>query len=98
MNSTKATKDEDPTQPSQFEQMTAEDREFLDKALKSLTINVVEELNRAMKTLMEGNSSEDDQVQALEVVTSYVEDMDTANGKTPPLSPHSLHADLVKYF
>lgn len=61
--------------------MKPEDRAFLEQALKSMTLNVVDELNKAMKILMEGNASEDDQVQALEVVTNYVEDMDTANGK-----------------
>ena len=49
--------------------------------MKSLTIDVVEELNKAMKTLIDGNNaSEDDQVQALEVVTNFVADIDTANG------------------
>lgn len=76
-----ATKDEDPTKPSHFEQMSAEDRKFLEEALKSMTVDVIEELNRAMRTLTEGNASEDDQVQALEVVTSFVADIDTANGE-----------------
>lgn len=76
-----ATKNEDPTHPSEFQEMDPERRRFLDEALKSLTIDVVEELNKAMKTLIDGNSSEDDQVQALEVVTSFVADIDTANGK-----------------
>ena len=75
-----ATKSEDPTQPSQFNQLSAEDRKFLEEALKSMTVDVIEELNIAMRTLMkDGESSEDEQVQALEVVTSFVADMDTAN-------------------
>jgi hypothetical protein len=46
-----------------------------------MTIDVVEELNKAMKTLQDaGNASEDDQVQSLEVVTNFVADIDTANG------------------
>lgn len=61
--------------------MSAEDRKFLEEALKSMTVDVIEELNRAMRTLTEGNASEDDQVQALEVVTSFVADIDTANGE-----------------
>lgn len=61
--------------------MTEEDRKFLADALKSMTLDVVEELTKAMRTLTEGNSSEDDQVNALEVVTNFVADMDTANGK-----------------
>lgn len=60
--------------------MSAEDRKFLEEALKSMTVDVVEELNKAMQILIEGNASEDDQVQALEVVTNFVADIDTANG------------------
>lgn len=74
-----ATKNEDPTHPSEFHQMDPERRKFLEEALKSLTVDVVEELNKAMKILIDGNSSEDDQVQALDVVTNFVEDIDTAN-------------------
>lgn len=61
--------------------MSAEDKAFLETALKSMTIDVIEELNKAMQTLIEGNSSEEEQVQALEVVTSFVADIDTANGQ-----------------
>ena len=61
--------------------MSEEDRKFLEEALKSMTLNVVEELTKAMRILTEGNSSEDDQVDALEVVTNFVADMDTANGE-----------------
>lgn len=77
-----ATKAEDPTVPSHFQHMSAEDRAFLEAALKSMTVDTIEELNKAMKTLTEGtNTSEDEQVEALEVVTSFVADIDTANGK-----------------
>ena len=60
--------------------MSPEDRAFLESALKSMTIDVIEELNKAMKTLTEGNASEEEQVEALEVVTNFVADIDTANG------------------
>lgn len=60
--------------------MSEEDRKFLEEALKSMTVDVVEELNKAMRILIDGNASEDDQVQALEVVTNFVADIDTANG------------------
>lgn len=76
-----ATKSEDPTGPSRFQQMSAEDRAFLEAALKSMTLDTIEELNKAMKTLTERNASEEEQVEALEVVTSFVADIDTANGK-----------------
>lgn len=75
-----ATKSEDPTHPSEFSRMSEEDRKFLENALKSMTIDVIEELNKAMRTLTEGNGSEQEQVEALEVVTSFVADMDSANG------------------
>lgn len=75
-----ATKAEDPTRPSQFHEMSDEDKKFLEEALKSMTIDVVEELTKAMHTLQSGNASEDDQVAALEVVTSFVLDIDSANG------------------
>ncbi|CRK94438.1 CLUMA_CG007945, isoform A [Clunio marinus] len=74
-----ATKDEDPTKPSHFEQMSPEDKKFLEQALKAVTLDVVEELNKAMEILIKGNASEEDQVQALEVVTNFVADIDTAN-------------------
>lgn len=61
--------------------MNPEDRNFLEEAMKSITVDVVEELNQAMKTLMDDNRSEDDHVQALEVVTSFVADIDAANGE-----------------
>lgn len=76
-----ATKSEDPTHPSEFSRMSEEDRKFLENALKSMTIDVIEELNKAMRTLTDGNGSEEEQVEALEVVTSFVADIDTANGK-----------------
>lgn len=62
--------------------MDPEDRKFLESALKSITIDVVEELTKAMNKLIGGNESEEDQVQALEVVTSFVADIDSANGES----------------
>lgn len=61
--------------------MSEEDKQFLTDALKSMTLDVIEELTKAMRTLAEGNASEDDQVQSLEVVTNFVADIDTANGE-----------------
>lgn len=75
------TKSEDPTQQSEFHEMSQEDREFLEKVFKSMTIDVVEELNKSVKILMEGNASEEDQIAALEVVTNFAADIDSANGK-----------------
>lgn len=75
-----ATRDEDRTEPSHFSQMDPERRKFLEEALKSLTIDVVEELTKAMNILISGSANEEDQVNALEVVTNFVADIDSANG------------------
>lgn len=61
--------------------MDPERRVFLEQALKALTVDVIEELTKSMETLTSRNASEDEQVKALEVVTNFVEDIDTANGK-----------------
>lgn len=61
--------------------MDPERRKFLEDALKSMTLNVVEELNKAMTTLMDASAPEADKVQSLEVVTNYVADIDAANGE-----------------
>ncbi|KAG5674752.1 hypothetical protein PVAND_004702 [Polypedilum vanderplanki] len=74
-----ATKDEDRTEPSRFEQMDPERRRFLEEALKSLTVDVIEELNKAMDILIKAEANEEEQVHALEVVTNFVADIDTAN-------------------
>lgn len=60
--------------------MDPEKRRFLQEALESMTIDVIEELNKAMKVLIKKDSTQDEQVRSLEVVTSFVEDMDSANG------------------
>lgn len=44
-----------------------------------MTIDIVEQLNKAMKVLMEKQNSEDELVDALETVSEFVENMDTAN-------------------
>lgn len=67
--------------------MTPEDRQFLEAALKSMTVDVVEELNSAMRILLDGSGCEDDQVNALEVVNNFVADIDTANGELLAISP-----------
>lgn len=67
--------------------MNSEDRKFLEDALKSLTVDVVEELTNAMNILMKSNTSEDEQVHALEVITNFVADIDSANGE----SQNSFH-------
>jgi hsp70-interacting protein len=54
-------------------------RRFLEEALKSLTIDVVEELNKAMRILIARENSKEEQVEALDIVQDFIEDIDTAN-------------------
>lgn len=61
--------------------MDPERRRFLEQALKALTVDVIEELTKAMETLTSGSATEEEQVNALEVVTNFVADIDTANGE-----------------
>lgn len=65
--------------------MDPERRRFLKEAFKSLTIDVVEELNKAMKTLIDRNSSEDDLAQSLDVVIKSVCDIDIKSLKVTQL-------------
>jgi len=74
-----ATRAEDAPEPSNFREMSPERRQFLEEAIQSLTIDVVEQLQKAMNILIEGNATEDEQVEALEIVTDFVENVDTAN-------------------
>jgi hsp70-interacting protein len=89
------TKNEDPTKQSEFHEMSKEDREFLEKVFKSLTIDVVEELNKSVKILMEGNANEEEQITALEVVTNFAADIDSANGKLNIYFKNSMLTDLL---
>lgn len=74
-----ATKSEDAPAESQFTEMDPERRRFLEEALKSLTVNVVDQLETAVKTIMDEQSSEEDTMEALEVISDYVQDIDAAN-------------------
>lgn len=74
-----ATRAEDAPNPSRFEEMDPERRQFLEEALRSLTVNVVEQLEISVKTIMNEDSSEDGVLNALEVISDYVQDIDAAN-------------------
>ncbi|XP_035917595.1 hsp70-binding protein 1 [Anopheles stephensi] len=74
-----ATKSEDAPNPAQLQPMDEERRRFLEEALKSLTVNVIEELEKAMNVLLDNESNEDAKTEAIETVIDYVQDMDTAN-------------------
>lgn len=75
-----ATKSEDApeNQGRSFQAMDPERRHFLENALKALTIDVVEELQKAAQVLASETSSEDEQLESLETIMEYVVDIDTA--------------------
>lgn len=74
-----ATKDEDAPNESSLAQMDEERRRFLEEALKSLTMDVVQELEKAMKILLDKDSDDDTKAESIEVVIDFVQDIDTAN-------------------
>lgn len=79
-----ATKNEDSTTESQFLPMDEERKKFLEAALQSMTINVVEVLQEQISKLMKVDTvKEDDDVTeyltALEVILDYIDNIDIAN-------------------
>ncbi|XP_053675291.1 hsp70-binding protein 1 [Anopheles nili] len=74
-----ATKNEDAPHPAQLAEMDEERRRFLEEALKSLTFDVVQELEKAMKLLLDKDSDNDAKAEAIDTVIEFVQDMDTAN-------------------
>lgn len=74
-----ATRSEDAPNESNYREMSPERRQFLDEAIRSLTFDVVEQLQKAMNTLIQTDTGRDEQVSALETVTDFVENVDTAN-------------------
>lgn len=74
-----ATRAEDAPNRSAYHEMDPERRRFLEEAIRSMTIDVVEQIQNAMKILIEGQASADEQKQALESVTDFIENIDTAN-------------------
>lgn len=75
-----ATKDEDaPENPNRnIAAMDPERRQFLENALKALTIDVVEVLQKAAQILAFDTATEDEHLEALETIMEYVIDIDTA--------------------
>ncbi|KAL9707295.1 hypothetical protein quinque_010813 [Culex quinquefasciatus] len=74
-----ATAAEDAPAAGQLPQMDEDRRRFLEEALKTLTVDVVQEIEKAMKTLMDPATEEDDKAEAIDVIIDYVEDIDAAN-------------------
>lgn len=76
------TKNEDPTTMTP---MSEERKQWLEEALKGMSVNIVDELTSALRTLNPErlqNLEEDPKAmeEALEIITDYVDSIDTANG------------------
>nr|CAG4645842.1 EOG090X0EEI [Lynceus sp. MCZ IZ 141354] len=74
---------EDPTRPTQFTPMDEERRVWLQEALTSMSVNVIEELSKALEVLnperlANPEEEEDDFVEALECIIDFVDSIDTA--------------------
>lgn len=65
--------------PSKYDEMDPEKKEFLEKVLKSMTVDVMDELAKAIQILEDPATSDDDKVDALDVVRDYIDNMDFAN-------------------
>ncbi|CAK1541863.1 unnamed protein product [Leptosia nina] len=83
-----ATRAEDAPGESQFGPMDEERRKFLEQALKSITVNIAEVLQNAirvltdvekMKSIQLGEELPEDVVTAFENILSYIDDLDVAN-------------------
>lgn len=75
-----ATRAEDaPAAAPNMAPMDPERRRFLEEALNSMTVNVVQQLEIAAKVLTNAEATEDEQQQALECLLDYVDNIDTAN-------------------
>ncbi|XP_055390362.1 nucleotide exchange factor SIL1 [Condylostylus longicornis] len=73
------TKSEDAPHESVYEQMDPERRKFLENALKSWTVDIMEELEKAVKILESAESSVDEKLQSLEMIEELAGDIDLAN-------------------
>lgn len=75
-----ATRSEDAPNPSNYQEMDPDRRRFLEEALKSLTIDVVQELDKAVKNIMDApDANDEDLVDSFEVISNYIQDIDSAN-------------------
>lgn len=59
-------------------QMDKERKQFLENALREATISIVDEMQKAIDIFMKPESTEEQQTEALEVLSSYVIDIDAA--------------------
>lgn len=51
---------------------------YVENALKALTIDVIEQLQKASQTIGSDSASEDEKLDALETILNYIDDIDTA--------------------
>ncbi|XP_053695614.1 hsp70-binding protein 1 [Sabethes cyaneus] len=74
-----ATQSEDAPNPAHVDAMDPERRQFLEAALKSLTVDVIHEIEKAMKVLTDPEAADEDKAEALDVIIDFVQDIDAAN-------------------
>lgn len=74
-----ATKAEDaPNEGEPIERMDSERRQFLENALKALTIDVIEQLQHAAEVIGSESSTEEMKITAMDTILNNVDDIDTA--------------------
>lgn len=74
-----ATRSEDAPAGGNMEPMDPERRRFLEEALNSMTVNVVQQLESAAQVLTNPVATEAEQHMALECLLDYADNIDTAN-------------------
>lgn len=74
-----STKNEDAPDATSFAEMDPERRQFLEDALKSMSVDIVAEMQRICGILVNAEASEDEKLEAMSQLRDYVENLDTAN-------------------
>ena len=73
---------QDGTHPSQFKEMSKEDREFIEKAFESVTLNEMKEIWKILDTIKtpEGNSEKEisERIELLELMSNYIDGPENA--------------------
>jgi hsp70-interacting protein len=77
---------EAPAESQGTELMTEERRRWLEDALKGMSVDIVEELSKALRTLnperiLGPEEDAEEMEEALDGIIDFVDSMDTANGK-----------------
>ncbi len=74
-----STKSEDAPNATSFAEMDPERQKFLEEALKSMSVDVVAEMQRICGILMNPDASENEKLEAMSQLGDFVENLDTAN-------------------